>query len=115
MFVFLRDVQNTHTILTLLTGLVILLRGISDGNDFFALLISLGIDVRLIKQRIETFSTHQNAKIRSKSSLLLSLLQFAEVIFVNFLLKHFKLCIYIDDDDYFFLVATTIVFDHRLR
>jgi len=101
MFAFLRDVQNTHTILTLLTGLVILLRGISDGNDFFALLISMGIDVRLIKQRIEIFATHQNAKIRSKSSLLLSLLQFAEVIFLNFLLKHFKPCIYIDDDIYF--------------
>ena len=80
MFVFLRETENTQTILTLLDGLSILLQDY-NGDDIFLLFFSMRINFRPIHQRIETMVTHQNTKIRRKSSSLLRLLQFPEVNF----------------------------------
>ena len=85
MFVFLRETENTQTILTLLDGLSILLQDYNR-DDCFSLFFSMRINFRPIHQRIETMVTHQNTKIRRKSSSLLRLLQFPEV---NFFLRVF--------------------------
>jgi hypothetical protein len=79
MLVFLGEAENIQTIMSLLDGLIIILQDTYDGDDFYSLFFSMRINFRPIKERIETLAIHQNAKIRSKSSLILRLLQFSEV------------------------------------